>query len=992
MPYRLGEKYAEEENYEAAIDYMKRSVELDKAKFNSLDLYFDYERLSDYYSRIQQGDSCLLYVKKSLLTGKAIPGLDYKSVLTNLSHYLKNVGYYNAAIQLRKEIISITKDRYGSDSPRLEPEYQMTAWLCKDAGYNDMAVDYAKKVVQLAYAAKNSKEDYPFKRAYNESFESTIYIIQKCDDPIRGINYILNLLELHKDAINEENIDNALNIVWVLSRENDFTDGCLAVYKYRTLCGSYEDRLTNLINLTVEDKNLKYDIHAEEYAASLYDLVMSGEYSKWFSEEEIEQLLYTLQDYYTIIGNIRKSYDISKVEYEWRLDNNKDILLSDIRVIIRGAALDSEAKHIIDFSKYVLSTHRYDKDSEITDLIKFKLFESYCNLGDKEGAYRIFEDLGEREDYESLRELASVLFNLGDTKLLLPIAKKVYGFDSIPEENKEVDLLILLISARAEKDIETLQKYGKDYVKFYREKFSRDMLSLANKEKEKYIRKSSLSYGLATDFFIGINDDGELWSLPQEAYDYVLLKKGMLLKSEALHREVIRNSNDSVLINSLDNFNKLDYRATNHNYSIRPETLKRELVNYSSESSDLLKTINYTWQDVRDALEVDEVAIEFIVCHQFFSTDNNGNGGAYLALIIRNDYKEPAVVPLSVFFNLSDFSPNEHLGLSNDIIFKLIWAPLYPYIHDAKTIYFSPTSFLNHLPIEYVSEGGVRVCDAWNLIRVSSTREIIDRGFSDRKHHAILFGGLKYDVNREEMIEESRKYSLKRDHITRSKDYDDDLRDKIKYLPCSLTEVNDIAALFSDKPTIITGKYGTEESFKALDGTTADILHIATHSYFTPDLNASMNVEEDEFSRGEKAMSSSGLLFSGAKNTLDGEILPDNIEDGIVTAKELSNLNLSNVDLAIVSACSSGMGDVASEGIFGLQRGFKLAGVKSLIMSLWKIDDAATSMFMTEFYKHYLKGETKRESLQAAQSALRRSEEFSQPMYWAGFILLDGFN
>ena len=90
-----------------------------------------------------------------------------------------------------------------------------------------------------------------------------------------------------------------------------------------------------------------------------------------------------------------------------------------------------------------------------------------------------------------------------------------------------------------------------------------------------------------------------------------------------------------------------------------------------------------------------------------------------------------------------------------------------------------------------------------------------------------------------------------------------------------------------------------------------------------------------------------------------------------------------------MSACDSGLGETSSEGVFGLQRGFKLAGAKSLLMSLWKVDDHATHLLMTEFYRQYLSGKSKRESLYLAQSTLRSCEEFSAPYYWASFILLD---
>lgn len=137
----------------------------------------------------------------------------------------------------------------------------------------------------------------------------------------------------------------------------------------------------------------------------------------------------------------------------------------------------------------------------------------------------------------------------------------------------------------------------------------------------------------------------------------------------------------------------------------------------------------------------------------------------------------------------------------------------------------------------------------------------------------------------------------------------------------------------------------------------------------------------------------SGLFFSGANIGLKGEeTLPDDVEDGVLTALELSNMNLGNVDMVVMSACESGLGETSGEGVFGLQRGFKLAGANTLLMSLWKVDDNATQILMTDFYKHYLSGKSKQESLRLAQKSLRDNPEYSEYKYWAGFIMLDGLN
>ena len=215
-----------------------------------------------------------------------------------------------------------------------------------------------------------------------------------------------------------------------------------------------------------------------------------------------------------------------------------------------------------------------------------------------------------------------------------------------------------------------------------------------------------------------------------------------------------------------------------------------------------------------------------------------------------------------------------------------------------------------------------------------------------------------------------------------------------------LKEVEEISQNFNSTPRLITDISGTEESFKSLAGSSTDIIHLATHGFFWTDEDAKkrdyvtfLNPNNKILQSNEdKALMRSGLFFSGANIGLKGESLPDDVEDGVLTDLELSNMNLGHVDMVVMSACESGLGETSGEGVFGLQRGFKLAGANTLLMSLWKVDDTATQMLMSNFYKNYFSGKSKQQSLKLAQLSLRNNPEYSDPEYWAAFILLDGLN
>lgn len=294
---------------------------------------------------------------------------------------------------------------------------------------------------------------------------------------------------------------------------------------------------------------------------------------------------------------------------------------------------------------------------------------------------------------------------------------------------------------------------------------------------------------------------------------------------------------------------------------------------------------------------------------------------------------------------------------------------------------------------------GDLIGDKYNLYRLSSTRILAENKAKSKKESAVLYGGLKYDLGKDELIAESRSANYHPTTVSRAF-INDNLRYGVKYLPGTLKEVEEISHNFSGNTRLITDISGTEESFKSLAGSAIDIIHFATHGFFWSEEDAQKRdyvtflnpLNRANQSEEDKALMRSGLLFSGANIGLKGEELPDDVEDGVLTALELSNMNLGHVDMVVMSACESGLGETLGEGVFGLQRGFKLAGANTLLMSLWKVDDTATKMLMTEFYKHYLSGKSKQESLHLAQESLRNSSEYSDPQYWAAFILLDGLN
>ena len=129
----------------------------------------------------------------------------------------------------------------------------------------------------------------------------------------------------------------------------------------------------------------------------------------------------------------------------------------------------------------------------------------------------------------------------------------------------------------------------------------------------------------------------------------------------------------------------------------------------------------------------------------------------------------------------------------------------------------------------------------------------------------------------------------------------------------------------------------------------------------------------------------SGLALAGVNTWLRAGVPPAEAEDGLLTAEDVSGLDLLATELVVLSACETGLGMVhAGEGVFGLRRAFVLAGARTLVMSLWKVPDQQTQELMEEFYRRILDGQPRADALREAQLAMKA--KYPDPLYWGAFI------
>ena len=504
-----------------------------------------------------------------------------------------------------------------------------------------------------------------------------------------------------------------------------------------------------------------------------------------------------------------------------------------------------------------------------------------------------------------------------------------------------------------------------------------------------------------------------------EVYDNsALFAKGLLLNAETSLRDLILESGDIAAVKQFEAM-QMTRTVLNRQYE-KPiaerklncdslenvaEQMERELVQSSKAYGDFTRNLTISWKDVQKGLSDGDMAVEFISFPKFrVDTILESGGVQYVALTLKKGYDKPKMITLFEESELDAIPENR--WYADTALCHLVWGQLGEELRGVKNVYFSPSGALYNIGIEHLPCSATEnMGERYNMFRLSSTRELaIGREQPSAKSSA-LYGGLQYYVPPTELL----AYNQKKGYSWRTAS-----RDVFEPLPETKTEVENISALLKghnyDAPAIYAGDEGTEESFKALSGKRTRIIHLATHGcYITPDEadrqrksemqqrlailrvgnDNALGTEEDE------ALTRSYLAMSGGKMCWTSDTIPEGLDDGLLTAQEISRLDLRGCDLVVLSACETGLGDITSEGVMGLQRGFKKAGVQSIVMSLWKVADRPTQEFMTEFYRHLTAGEGKRASFLAAQRFLKEKyptnlpNDDGRPPYWASFIILD---
>lgn len=731
-------------------------------------------------------------------------------------------------------------------------------------------------------------------------------------------------------------------------------------------------------------------------------------------------LYYLLDDIDNSIGWYKKAVEM------FRQVNDRSIsyarLLGNISLLYSKVGSYDVAKEYLDEAFGICSDFYSNDFSKSNDhfVLLNNLATNYWKLGEREKGIEMYKSIilnAAAHDEKRIKALA--MCNMAEIYILSNDFEKgrrvleeaiSLDVDGYIKDMIDSNMLFCLIMGKDGQAIERLREYN-DYTK---DRVAKVFSRFSELEREKYWTQWSRALVFLNNLAVSIFDTNET---RQMAYDIALYAKSMLVNSGQLLGNIVKERKDkpSELYALMQQYkDSLSVKGlsqdTIDSYRRVISQIEKQVISSIPNFDEAIKSQFKSFKDVQNSLLDNEVAIEFIFLPQV-TIPIEDSKMSYSALILTKQNDSPKLVSLCTEDDLEKIlclhdstlqsDPNLLYSTTNRALYEKIWGNIEPFISNGAKVFYSPTGYLSRINLSAIYDGVQRLSEKYDFYEVSTTAIIGERMKTRDTNNGkiIIYGDVNYNEDTETMEQVAysyKTYSPGTQLATRSIS-----RGSWDLLPGTKDEIDSISNIVRSKVNslqVYNMNNANEESFKALNRKSPDIIHIATHGFFYPGYSRGQIKYFNtlgNYTAGDRHMLYSGLLFAGANNAWLGKTIKEGVEDGILTADEISRIDLSNTNLVVLSACDTGLGDINKiDGVFGLQRGFKRAGVNSILMSLWKVDDEATKILMVEFYKNLMRGKTKHQSLKDAQRYLCHIDngKYDNPEYWASFIMLDGFD
>jgi tetratricopeptide (TPR) repeat protein len=1008
----LGTVAKDQGSYSEALNYFERSLKIFEEMGNKVGISNCLNNLGSVAMNQGYYTKAIDYIERSLKifeemgdkAGISSCLINLGTVAYNQSDYSKAMDYFEQSLKIVEEMgdkakISICINNLGNVAMRQGDyskavEYsERSLRIAQEMGNKAMV---SRCILNLGIVAKN-KSDYLKAMDY---FERSLKIDEELGDKAgisgclnnlgivsgdqgdysKAIDYYERSLKIYKEIGNKEGISACLNNLGTITNDQGIYSKAIDYFEQSL---KIAEEIGNKDNISLPLNNLgTVAMYQGDYFKAMNYFERSLKIFKEIGNKEgISACLINLG----LIAKAQNDYSKAMDYYEQSLKIVEEI--GNKAGISK--CLNNLGSVAIDQGNYLIATSYFEQSLKIFEEIGYKVGIPSCliNLGIIAKAQ---VDYSKAIDYyERSLKIFEELNDKAELARYYPALAKAYLKQNMVEkamplflESREITLWLL-------QDNFTI---------------------LSEKEKELYLEKTK---GVFNDLhYFNVNYPEYNDSVASICYNNELILKGLLLKSTRAMLNAVYQSQDTTLKNTyflMRQYRNQVSKLQGSEAEGRDERIaeleglaneqERKLVRLSSQFADIQSLFTYRWEDVQKALKPGEAAVEFVS----FSQGDKNDTTVYAALLITPQSERPQTIRLfedaelrriigtsgETSFTLINklYGTDKHY---NAELYKLIWQPLEQFLSGISTVYYAPVGVLNKVSFAALAlSEGVLLCDRYKLQQVSSTGKLIkpEHFVWNEKLSAEIFGGIDYNS--------------------------DTVRVELwSYLPGTLTEKNMVEKQLKKQKIAVNSfsqKQATEETFKNLFAESRqkpDILHVATHGFFYPDPDQ-VKKERDEqyvkevgdvefrgssgfgfwqFLYNRNPMMRSGLVFAGANKVWHEEYKPTD-NDGVLTAQEVSQLDMTKTKLVVLSACETGLGEIkGSEGVYGLQRAFKMAGAKFIVMSLWQVPDKETVEFMETFYTKLLKQKDIRKSFAETQKEMRKKYD---PYYWAAFVLVE---
>ena len=969
--HSLAVLYEDMNDYKSAENYFVQALEIRKKVLgeehpnyvSSLnDIGILYRKMGDY-------KSADLYYQQALVIRKKTVGeehADYASSLGNLGVLHSDMGDYKVAATYYKQALEIRKKVLGEEHPEYAVSLNNLGNLYSKMGDYKAAEPNYQQALEIQKKALG--EEHP---EYASTLNNIGLLDREMGDYKAAERYFQQALEIRKNAFGEEHPEYATSLGNLGVLHSDMGDYKVAATYYKQALeikikvfgDEHPEYASSLGNLGIVYSEMGDYKAAEPYYTQTVQII-----KKAFGEEHpgYASSLGNLGNLYSTMGN----YTLAEPYYKQALEIRKKVL---------GEEHPDYALSLNNFGQLY-----FDKNDFISAEPYFKQSaEIYKNaLGE------------EHPDYlDALTSYAYVLQKI----------------------NREPEAYAIL-----KQNFSKLAKQTADNFEW-----------LTDNQKEAYWKKESSFYEDLSEFA------NEVFQKVPEAvglnFNASLLAKSKLLEVKILSNDQL-SQEDKIDLESQELREELGYRRrllakVESDGSIEKEKLNKLKFEVDSldkrlsltwpEYAQQKKNLLITWDQVQQSLEEGEAAIEF---ERF--KNKSDSLIYYNALVLKKGDTQPRLIQLCAEQDLQAINPEK--GYS--AYYGLVWQPMENALEGIKTIYYAPTGELYNVPFhaiyapkdtgdeivpeklnnkrqviypEYAKteQDAAYLMDRYTLHQLTSTRYLA-LGLKQKAAEQVgtnlaMVGAVNYDYLPEGGTAPTKNKIGETQNLSSNNAYG-----KLDYLEGTKTEVdviNQRVSAASWKTTVLEGNDATEEKITKMEGKESkEILHLATHGFAFPaydfqDTTISENSLKYSYRYSTNPMVRSGLILAGGNWAWTGSDTLTRVgaeQNGILTALEVSQLNLKKTKLVVLSACETGLGKIeGNEGTFGLKRGFKLAGVEQMIVSLWTIPDQETQELMSLFYSDLTQTKSPTLSFQTAQQAMKEKYPTS-PFLWAGFVLV----